>query len=247
VASLPRPSGQAQGVSQGKSRSATAGSGAAGHRDRLRERFHKLGGAGLEDYELLEMLLFQARAQGDTKPVAKALLRRFGSFSEVLGAPEHLLVEVAGVGPSTVHVLKTALASAQRFGRDEVHDRLVLDSWSALIEYCHAQMAYESKEQFRILFLDKRNRLIADEVQQTGTVDHTPVDPREVIRRALELSATAFIMVHNHPSGDPSPSDSDVSMTRAILDIATPLGIVVHDHVINGRDGHFSMRGQKLY
>lgn len=218
-----------------------------GHRERLRERFLTGGAGALADYELLELALFYTKPQGDMKPVAKALLKKFGSFSGVLSAPEHLLREVPEVGEKTIVHLKVLLALARQLGRDDVKDRVVLDSWSALIDYCRAQMAFEDREQFRILFLDKRNRLIADEIQQVGTVDHTPVYPREVIRRALELSSTALILVHNHPSGDPSPSEADVSMTRSVADIAKPLGIVVHDHIIVGRDGHASMRALKLF
>lgn len=217
-----------------------------GHRDRLRQRFSEAGPAALKDYELLELLLFRILPRRDTKPIAKALLDRFGSFSEALSAPPHLLTEIEGLGPTAITDLKVVLAAAQRFARDEIPDRPVLGSWTSVIDYCHKQMAFETKEQFRILFLDKKNKLIADEVQQVGTVDHTPVYPREVIRRSLELSATALILVHNHPSGDPSPSGADVQMTKAIADVAKPLGITVHDHIIIGRDGHVSMRGLKL-
>lgn len=217
-----------------------------GHRDRARRRFNEIGPSGLQDYELLELLLFPILPRRDTKPIAKAMLSRFGSFSEVLGAPAHLLAEIKGLGPTAVTDLKVVLAAAQRFARDQLPDRPMLGSWQQLIDYCHAQMAFESKEQFRILFLDKKNKLIADEVQQVGTVDHTPVYPREVIRRTLELSATALILVHNHPSGDPSPSSADVQMTRAIADVAKPLGITVHDHIIIGRSGHASLRALKL-
>ncbi len=218
-----------------------------GHRERLRERFLKGGSDALADYELLELALFYTKPQGDMKPIAKALLKKFGGFSGVLSAPEQLLREIPGVGEKTAVHLKVLLAIARQLGREDVKDRVALDSWAALIDYCRAQMAFESREQFRILFLDKRNRLIADEVQQVGTVDHTPVYPREVIKRALELSSTALILVHNHPSGDPSPSEADVSMTKSVADIARPLGIVVHDHIIVGRDGHASMRALKLF
>ncbi len=200
----------------------------------------------MADYELLELLLFRILPRRDTKPMAKALIKRFGSFSEVLAAPPNLLREIDGLGESAAIDLKVILAAAQRFARDEVVDRPVLASWPELIDYCRSQMAFAEKEQFRILFLDKRNQLIADEVQQMGTVDHTPVYPREVIKRSLELSATALILVHNHPSGDPTPSSADVQMTRAIMDIATPLGITIHDHVIVGRNGHVSLRARKL-
>jgi DNA repair protein RadC len=166
----------------------------------------------------------------------------------VLGASPQRLAEVKGLGETSITNLKVIQAVAQRYSRDKiVLDRPVLGSWTALIDYCRSQMAYETKEQFRILFLDKKNQLITDEVQQTGTVDHTPVYPREVIRRTLELSATALIMVHNHPSGDPSPSAADVSMTKAIADVAKPLGITLHDHIIIGKNGHVSMKGLKLF
>jgi len=217
-----------------------------GHRDRLRQRFTESGPSALQDYELLELILFRLLPRRDTKPIAKALMDRFGSFSEVLGAPPLLLEEIEGLGPTAITDLKVILAAAQRFAKDEMPDRIVLGSWSALLDYCRKLMAYETKEQFRILFLDKKNNLLADEVQQVGTVDHTPVYPREVIRRSLELSATALILVHNHPSGDPSPSSADVQMTKAINDIAKPLGITVHDHIIIGRSGHSSLRGLKL-
>jgi DNA repair protein RadC len=219
-----------------------------GHRERLKARFRDTGaGAGtIADYELLELLLFQAVPRRDTKPLAKALLARFGSFSEVLSAPEAQLLEVPGIGEGVVHHLKLVKAAAQRFARDKVSERAVLDSWSAVTDYCRAAMAYETVEQFRILFLNKRNQLIADEIQQSGTVDHTPVYPREVVKRALELSSTAIILVHNHPSGDPTPSRADIEMTKSVVDIAKPLGIAVHDHIIVGKNGHVSFRGLGL-
>ena len=217
-----------------------------GHRERLKSRFHDGGGAALADYELLELILFQSLPRRDTKPIAKALLTRFGTFSEVLAAPEGELLKISGLGPSAVHHLKLMQAAAQRFARDGVKERPLLGSWSAVIDYCKAAMAYETIEQFRVLFLDKKNVLIGDEVQQTGTVDHTPVYPREVVKRALELSATALILVHNHPSGDPTPSSADIQMTKQVVDIAKPLGIAVHDHVIIGKNGHVSLKGLKL-
>ena len=171
-----------------------------GHRDRLRERFMKGGASTLQDYELLELLLFRILPRRDTKPIAKAMLKHFGSFSEAIGAPPHLLEEIDGLGPTAITDLKVILAAAQRIGRDAVHDRPILGSWTEVIDYCKASMSYETVEQFRILFLDKKNKLIADEVQQIGTVDHTPVYPREVIKRTLELSATALILVRNHPT-----------------------------------------------
>lgn len=218
-----------------------------GHRERLRDRFDKVGAENFSDAELLEALLHVVIPRKDTKELAKALLRRFGSFSEVLSAPRERLMEVKGLGETSISHLKVILGAAQRFGRDQVdREQPILSSWSALIDYCRAQMAFEDIEQFRVLFLDKKNKLIADEVQQKGTVDHTPVYPREVIKRSLELGATALILVHNHPSGDPSPSTADVQMTRQINDVAKPLGIVVHDHIIIGKSGHASMKGLRL-
>lgn len=217
-----------------------------GHRDRLRQRFSASGPASLAEYELLELLLFRLIPRADTKPVAKALLKRFGSFGEVLGAPVHLLQEVKGVGSAVALDLKVIAAAGQRMARSEVSGRDVLSSWSQVLDYCRAAMAFEDREQFRILFLDKRNAIIADEVQQTGTVDHTPVYPREVVKRALELASTAVILVHNHPSGDPTPSRADIEMTRSIVDTAKPLGISVHDHIIIGKNGFASMKGLQL-
>ncbi len=217
-----------------------------GHRDRLRARFQEIGGDALPDYELLELLLFRSIPRRDVKPIAKALLRRFGSFAEVLAAPAARLMEVPGIGPSVAEDLKAVEAAARRFAKGEVTKRPVLSSWSSVIDYCRTAMAFSEKEQFRILFLDKRNALIADEVQQSGTVDHTPVYPREVVKRALELGATALILVHNHPSGDPTPSSADIAMTRQIVEAAEPLAIAVHDHIIVGRHGHASLKGLGL-
>ncbi len=217
--------------------------GAEGHRERLRERFLLAGADALPDYELMELLLFRSRARGDVKPVAKRLIARFGSFAEALAAPVERLTEVEGVGRTTAVELKVVAAAAQRMARGSIAKRQVLSSWSSVLEYCRAAMAFAEREEFRILFLDKRNQLIADEVQQRGTVDHTPVYPREIVRRALELSATALVLVHNHPSGDPSPSPADIRMTLDIVQIAKPLGIAIHDHIIVGRFGHASLKG----
>ncbi|WP_291863857.1 DNA repair protein RadC [Bradyrhizobium sp.] len=217
-----------------------------GHRERLRERFYGAGPEALSDYELLEMALFPALPRRDTKPLAKALLKKFGSFAEVIHAPEARLREVDGIKDASVTQLKLMAAAAHRIARGEIRRSIALSSWNDVIDYCRTSMAFADKEQFRILFLDKRNQLISDEVQQTGTVDHTPVYPREVIKRALELSATALILVHNHPSGDPTPSQADIRMTKAIVDIANPLGISVHDHIIVGKNGHASLKGMKL-
>ncbi|PSM19612.1 DNA repair protein RadC [Nitratireductor sp. StC3] len=218
----------------------------SGHRERLRERLRDGGQAALAEYELLELLLFRSIPRADTKPVAKALIGRFGSFAEVLGAPEHLLREVQGVGPAVAFDLKLVAAAAERMLKGRIRGRQVLTSWSDVIDYCRAAMAFEPREQFRILFLDKKNALIADEVQQQGTIDHTPVYPREVVKRALELSATALILVHNHPSGDPTPSRADIEMTRMVVESAKPLGIAVHDHIIVGKNGHASLKGLQL-
>ncbi|MEX0347235.1 MAG: DNA repair protein RadC [Rhizobiaceae bacterium] len=217
-----------------------------GHRERLRERVRENGPDSLADYELLEVMLYRAIPRSDTKPVAKALLDKFGSLAEVLGAPEHLLCEIKGVGAAVAFDLKLYAAAASRMARSELKGKEVLSSWSQVLDYCRTSMAFETREQFRILFLDKKNALIADEVQQTGTIDHTPVYPREVARRALELSATAIILVHNHPSGDPTPSRADVEMTKTIIETAKPLGISVHDHIIIGREGHSSLKGLQL-
>ncbi len=217
-----------------------------GHRDRLKARFRKSGADDFQDYELLELILFQSLPRRDTKPLAKALLARFGSFSEVLAAPEERLKEVDGVGDAVAHQLKVILAAAQRFARDPIRENAVLDSWAAVVDHCRAAMAFAAIEQFRVLFLDRKNQLIANEVQQSGTIDHTPVYPREVVKRALELSATAIILVHNHPSGDPTPSRADIEMTKSVVDIARPLGIVVHDHIIVGKQGHASFRALEL-
>jgi DNA repair protein RadC len=217
-----------------------------GHRERLRERFRNAGADALSDYELLEMVLFRALPRGDVKPLAKSLIKKFGSFAEVVHAPPTRLREVDGVGEATITELKLIAAAANRIAKGQVQQRTMLSSWNEVLDYCRTSMAFADKEQFRILFLDKRNQLISDEVQQVGTVDHTPVYPREVIKRALELSATAIILVHNHPSGDPTPSQADIHMTKAIIDIAVPLGISVHDHIIVGKNGHASMKGMRL-
>lgn len=218
----------------------------AGHRHRLRERFRKGGHEPLPDYELLELVLFRAIPRRDTKELAKALISRFGSFAEVVNAPEHRLKEVKDVGEAVVTELKLVRAAAVRLIKAEIIERPVLSSWAEVLDYIKAVQAYEHREQFRILFLDKKNRLLGDEVQGEGTVDHTPVYVREVVKRALELSATAMILVHNHPSGDPTPSRADIDMTRLILEAARPLGVSVHDHIIIGRQGHASLRALKL-
>lgn len=218
-----------------------------GHRDRLRARFMQVGAEGVADYELLELALFRAIPRRDVKPLAKALIKRFGSFAEVLAAEPTRLGEIEGIGAGVIADLKLIEAAGRRLARGAIAARPLLSSWSALLEYLRATMAFSSREEFRVLFLDKRNHLIADEVQGRGTVDHTPVYPREVARRALELSATAIILAHNHPSGDPAPSAADIRMTREIVATLRPLGIVVHDHVILGREGHASLKALKLF
>ena len=218
----------------------------SGHRQRLRERFLKGGQVALADYELLEMILFRALPRRDTKALAKALLAEHGSFAGVVHAPEPRLRQMAGVGDSVVAELKLIRAAALKLMQSEIQERPVISTWAQVIDYCRAAQGFEDREMFRILFLDKKNRLIADEVQQTGTVDHTPVYPREIVRRALELSATAIILVHNHPSGDPTPSRTDIEMTKLIVDSARPLGIAVHDHIIIGKSGHASLKGLQL-
>jgi DNA repair protein RadC len=220
--------------------------GSAGHRDRLRQRFLKAGADALPDYEMLELTLFAAIPRRDTKPMAKALLARFGSFAEVIAAPRARLLEVKGVGEAVASHLKIVEAAAQRLAKTRVIGRPALSSWPALIDYCTAAMARDLAEAFRVLFLDRKNILIADEVQNRGTIDHTPVYPREIVKRALELGASAIILVHNHPSGDPTPSRADIEMTREIAGAAKALGIAVHDHLVIGRGGHASFKSLGL-
>jgi len=219
---------------------------ASGHRQRLKDRFMRAGREALQDYELLELILFRSIPRRDVKPLAKKLIAEFGSVAEVLGAPLSRLRTTDGIGEATAIDLKLVEAAGRELAKGAVKKRTVLGSWTAVIDYCRASMAFETREVFRILFLDKRNALIADEIQQTGTVDHTPVYPREVVKRALEVSATAVILVHNHPSGDPTPSQADIAMTRQIVEAGKPLGILVHDHIIIGKNGHTSMKGQAL-
>lgn len=217
-----------------------------GHRERLRARFRRGGNAALNDYELLELLLFRAMPRRDVKPLAKALMARFGSFGEVLAARPERLAEIAGLGEAAATELKIVEAAAIRAAHASVAKRRDLGSTTAVLDYCRLTMAFIDREEFRILFLDKKNQLIADEVQGVGTVDHAPVYPREVMRRSLELGATALILVHNHPSGDPSPSTADIAMTVQIAQLGKSLGIIVHDHLVIGRQGHASFRALKL-
>jgi DNA repair protein RadC len=216
-----------------------------GHRQRLRERFLADGGDGFQDYELLEFLLTLAIPRRDTKPLAKALIERFGSFAEVIAASPETLAEF-DVSEAAIASLKIVDAAAIRMMQRKAIDRPVLSSWQKVLDYCHAAMARRPNEHFRVLFLDRKNKLIKDEVQQTGTVNHAPVYPREVMKRALELGASAIIMVHNHPSGDPSPSAADVAMTHEVRDVGAKLGITLHDHLIIGREGHASLKALGL-
>lgn len=212
-----------------------------GHRDRLRERF-LASPDSLPDYELLELLLFMAIPRRDVKPIAKTLIARFGNLAGVMHASRSELEGVAGISENTAVTIKTIQAAGLRLLKQDILKKPVLNSWQRLLDYLHAAMAHEKKEHFRLLFLNKKNELIVDEVQQSGTVDHTPAYPREIIKRALELGATALILVHNHPSGDSNPSQADIDMTRQILAAAAPFGIIIHDHLIISRNGHTSFK-----
>jgi DNA repair protein RadC len=212
-----------------------------GHRRRLRERMIAAGAESLPDYELLELLLFAANPQGDVKPAAKSLLAHFGGFAEVMSADPDALSE-AGLGLAGIAAIKSVREAALRLMRLELQERPVVNSWDKHIDYCNAQVAHNQVEEFHILFLDRKNVLIKHERQQRGTIDHTPVYPREVVKRALDLGAAAMILVHNHPSGDPTPSKADITVTQDIKKAAAPLGVVLHDHVIIGRNGHTSLR-----
>ena len=220
--------------------------GVEGHRARMRARLLQAGPDALADHEMLEMVLFLALPRRDTKPIARALINRFGSFANAIAAPRAELLGVDGMGEAGVSALKVVQAAALRLARAEVLDRPVLNNWDRLMAYLNAALARERVEQFRILFLDNKNRLLADEAQARGTVNHTPVYPREVVKRALELHATALILVHNHPSGDPTPSRDDIEMTREIRGAAQTLGVVVHDHIIVGNGRWLSFRKEGL-
>ena len=219
---------------------------AEGHRERMRKRLLTAGPDAVADHELLEMVLFLALPRRDTKPIARALLSRFGSFAGAVSAPVQDLRATDGLGDAGLAALKTIQAAAIRLVRADVTNRPVLKNWDRLMDYLTAMLARERTEQFRILFLDNKNRLIADEAQSRGTVNHTPVYPREVVKRALELHAMALILVHNHPSGDPTPSADDIAMTRQIKDAALPLHVQVHDHVIVGGGRCLSFRAEGL-
>lgn len=216
------------------------------HRKRLRSRFMDGGADALPDYELLELILFRAIPRQDVKPLARSLIETFGDFNRVLSAPVSRLSEVKGVGDAVVIELKLIEAAAQRLARSRIIRRPVISSWDALIAYCHATMAHRETEQFRVLYMDIKNILIADEVQAIGTVDHVPVYPREIAKRCLELNASALILIHNHPSGDPTPSNEDIAMTQRIQDVLERLDIILHDHLIIGKSAELSFRSEGL-
>ncbi|MGH1453268.1 MAG: RadC family protein [Paracoccaceae bacterium] len=218
----------------------------ADHRKRLRDRFMAGGADALPDYEMLELVLFRAIPRQDVKPLARLLLDTFGDFNRVLSAPASRLKQVKGVGGAVVQELKIVEAAAHRLARSKVMQRHVISSWDAVIDYCHTAMAHRDTEQFRILFMDRKNVLIADEAQAKGTIDHVPVYPREVVKRALELNAAALILVHNHPSGDPTPSEADITVTQQIYDAAKTLDIILHDHLIIGKSHELSFVSEGL-
>ncbi len=217
-----------------------------GHRQRLRDRFMDAGDEGMADYELLELVLFRSIPRRDVKPLAKALVKKFGSFAEAIAARPERLREIDGMSEAAVADFRLVECAGRRLGRQALQNRPVMSSFKDVIDYCRAAMAYSEREEFRVLFLDKRNAVLADEVLSSGTIDHTPVYPREIVKRALELSSTALILAHNHPSGDPTPSTADIRMTEEIVSVAGAMGIVVHDHLIIGRHGHASFKGLRL-
>ncbi len=214
------------------------------HRKRLRERFMSGGSGAMPDYELLELVLFRSIPRQDVKPLARLLMDAFGDFNRVLTAPEERLRQIKGVGETVITDLKILEACAHRMARARVMQRHVISGWEALLDYCHTTMAHREIEQFRVFYLDRKNVMIADEEQAKGTVDHVPVYPREVAKRALELNASALILVHNHPSGDPTPSQSDIDMTNRIQDACTALGLTLHDHLIIGKSTELSFRSE---
>jgi DNA repair protein RadC len=216
----------------------------ADHRQRLRARFMQGGAAAIPDYELLELVLFRAIPRRDVKPLARALMDRFGDFNRVITAPEPRLRDISGVGDAVIVELKVIEAAAHRMARSRVMRQHVLSGWDALLDYCHTTMAHRETEQFRVIYLDRKNVVIGDEEQGKGTVDHVPVYPREVAKRALELNASALILVHNHPSGDPTPSQADIDMTQQIFAACSALGLTLHDHLIIGKSRELSFRSE---
>ena len=233
-------------MATGDSASTRTASDGAGHRARLRKRLLEGGAEALADYEVLEYLLFAARPRGDTKPIAKALLARFGSLSAVLNAEAPALAEVDGMGEVSAASLKIVALAARRMARSEVRQKPVLGSWQALLDYLAIDMAHLTIERVRVLYLDSRNRLIQDHHLGDGSIDEAAIHPREVIRRGLDVGAAALILVHNHPSGNPEPSRADIQVTHRIAEAGRLLGITVHDHVIVGREGHVSLRAKGL-
>lgn len=217
-----------------------------GHRQRLRERFLRGGEAALNNYELLELLLFGANPRADMKPLAKDLLNAFGNINGVLNADQAALLKIPGVGESAIAIIHAVHATMVRSLREQIKQRPVLSSWNQVLDYCHLTMGYLKNEQLRLLYLDSKNYLISDEVQQTGTINHTPIFPREVVKRALDHGAAAIIIVHNHPSGDPSPSAEDIEMTKQIRNISNQLGILLHDHIIIAKSRHYSFKSEGL-
>ena len=217
------------------------------HRQRLRERFMAGGALAVPDYELLELVLFRSIPRRDVKPLARALIEAFGDFNRVLSAAPERLTEIKGVGEAVITDLKIVEAAAHRLARAKVMKKHVISSWDAVLDYCHTTMAHRETEQFRVLYLDRKNILIADEEQAKGTVDHVPVYPREVVKRALELNASAMILVHNHPSGDPTPSDADIEMTAQIKSACDALGLTLHDHLIIGKSRELSFRSEGYF
>ena len=217
-----------------------------GHRQRLRERFVQGGANALQDYELLELILFMAIPRKDVKPIAKDLIKQLGGLPEIMAAPLDQLAKVDGISENVAIAIQSVSATAQRMLKQDIQKKPVLNNWTRLMDYCQATMAHETREHFRILFLNKKNEMIADEIQGSGTVDHTPAYPREIMKRALELGSTALILIHNHPSGDPKPSQADVDVTRQIINAAETFSIVIHDHIIISRNGYSSMKNMGL-
>lgn len=218
----------------------------SGHRKRLKERFLQSKKGSLPDYEILEIILFSASPRADVKPLAKTLIADFGSFAKVLNASQSELEKVRGVNESAIAHIKTVQEAAERLLKADVQEKPILQSWKALLDYCRASMGHLNKEQFRILYLNNKNRLIADELQEVGTVDQTPVYPREVVKRSLELQASAIILIHNHPSGDTTPSKADITLTRHIHQAVELVGIKLHDHVIVSANQHYSFKSNGI-
>ena len=218
----------------------------SGHRQRLRQRFLTSGPDALADYELLELILMMAIPRKDVKPLAKTLIDRFGSFNKVFHASHGDLSQIKGISDTTATTILSIKAAAMRLTRQDLENKPILSSWAQLVAYCSAEMGHEKTEQFRVIYLNRKNHLLADEILQTGTVDQAAVYPREVVKRGLDLGATAMILVHNHPSGDPTPSQEDVDITQAIIDASKVMGLTVHDHIIVSSSGHSSLRNSGL-